>query len=472
MLFFCTSLSLLAESTPFSGQIVNPVTRTLTVEYVYNHFTGEDTFFQADVKSDGTFSTALNIDCPTVIFLSHGGKKLQVFVENGQPFHFSFNAVNPQKSLDVFWEQTLPNTAQHTSQNNQLFSQYYQEYKTNQNENLLFVGGLGAKVNNEELHYYQTHNGNENFKYIQEKKKGVLDFLEEKKKEFPQATTAYEYIKTDIIYYWNTQLAMFAKSLNPSNQEAYEQEMSFFNIKDEQIFNHPQFLMFLNIYAMKSCETSKELNFYKDVKTIYGCIKRNDDLGPPVKEEMLGKLLYLNMRSEAITEVTPLFNDFMKTVQSSKIIDSLVKKYEKINQFKDGVTAPTFELKNQYGESISLNDLRGKMVFLSFWANWCKPCIRNMENSRDIKAALANESIEFVYVSIDNQEDLWQNSEIVKTESGTHLWADRRFAPILKAYKVAVLPKYYLIDKEGKFITGFPSIIDEKFVDFIKSKNN
>ena len=43
-----------------------------------------------------------------------------------------------------------------------------------------------------------------------------------------------------------------------------------------------------------------------------------------------------------------------------------------------GMAAPDFELPNLGDDTVRLSDFRGKVVFLNFWATWCKPCREEM----------------------------------------------------------------------------------------------
>lgn len=56
---------------------------------------------------------------------------------------------------------------------------------------------------------------------------------------------------------------------------------------------------------------------------------------------------------------------------------------------------------NEKGEKISLNDLKGKVVFINFWATWCRPCVEEMASINELKKKLKNEDIVFVMLNIE-----------------------------------------------------------------------
>jgi peroxiredoxin len=70
-----------------------------------------------------------------------------------------------------------------------------------------------------------------------------------------------------------------------------------------------------------------------------------------------------------------------------------------------GTPAPAFELPLVGGgPSLSVEQLRGKVVLLNFWATWCKPCEDEMPAMERLYRALAGSDFELVAVSVDEDE--------------------------------------------------------------------
>ncbi len=70
-----------------------------------------------------------------------------------------------------------------------------------------------------------------------------------------------------------------------------------------------------------------------------------------------------------------------------------------------GTPAPAFELPLVGGDSsLSVEQLRGKVVLLNFWATWCKPCEDEMPAMERLYRALAGSDFELVAISVDEDE--------------------------------------------------------------------
>jgi len=64
-----------------------------------------------------------------------------------------------------------------------------------------------------------------------------------------------------------------------------------------------------------------------------------------------------------------------------------------------------FPLKNQHGKSVKLSDYRGKLVFLHFWASWCRPCVAEAQDIEKLKNAMNGRPFQMLPISIDNEPD-------------------------------------------------------------------
>ncbi|MDO8426040.1 MAG: redoxin domain-containing protein, partial [Deltaproteobacteria bacterium] len=74
------------------------------------------------------------------------------------------------------------------------------------------------------------------------------------------------------------------------------------------------------------------------------------------------------------------------------------KKFEPVHA---GVEAIDFTLPDLTGKPVSLKDYRGKVVFLNFWATWCKPCEEEMPSMEALYQGLKGQPFEIIAVSVD-----------------------------------------------------------------------
>jgi len=65
--------------------------------------------------------------------------------------------------------------------------------------------------------------------------------------------------------------------------------------------------------------------------------------------------------------------------------------------------APDFQVRTPDDRQIRLADLRGKVVFLNFWATWCEPCREEMPTLDRLQARLGGDRFQVVALSVDQQ---------------------------------------------------------------------
>ncbi len=122
-----------------------------------------------------------------------------------------------------------------------------------------------------------------------------------------------------------------------------------------------------------------------------------------------------------------------------------------------GEQAPDFKLSTPGGEQVSLNDLRGEVVVLDFWATWCPPCRKAMPHVQALHEAYSGQDVRVIGVSTSERGGDPARMMAKKGFEYGLLLKGERVAPI---YGVTALPTFYVIDKAGVVVhasRGFSS---------------
>ena len=115
-----------------------------------------------------------------------------------------------------------------------------------------------------------------------------------------------------------------------------------------------------------------------------------------------------------------------------------------------GKPVPDFTATNLDGNPISIQDYRGKVVLLDFWAVWCAPCIAEIPNVKRVYDTYKDEGFDVIGVSLDFEEtilrDYIQTNDIQWRQIFDTL-------SVARQYGILAIPAPWLIDREGKLIT-------------------
>lgn len=64
-----------------------------------------------------------------------------------------------------------------------------------------------------------------------------------------------------------------------------------------------------------------------------------------------------------------------------------------------------FEMVDLKGNKLSLEDLKGKIVFINFWASWCPPCVAEMPDINQLYNDYKGKDIAFLLVNLDSDRE-------------------------------------------------------------------
>ena len=136
--------------------------------------------------------------------------------------------------------------------------------------------------------------------------------------------------------------------------------------------------------------------------------------------------------------------------QSPAITDGDLFKKLNIEKSDKEIQAPDFTLKDLYGNSVSLQDLRGKVVFLNFWATWCPPCRLEMPTMEELHKEFGDQGL--VILAINYRENPAEIKAFFEQHQLTFPALLDPEGKVLDLYKAWSLPTTYLINKNGEIV--------------------
>ena len=127
--------------------------------------------------------------------------------------------------------------------------------------------------------------------------------------------------------------------------------------------------------------------------------------------------------------------------------------------------APDFTIQDTE-HSVTLSQLRGKIVVLNFWATWCPPCIEEMPSLVQMQKKFKNTDVTVLAVSVDEDADAYHR---FLKDHGIDLLTVRDpgprtdqgvSAPVASRYGTFKFPETYIIDRSGVIRRKFIGPID------------
>ncbi len=149
-------------------------------------------------------------------------------------------------------------------------------------------------------------------------------------------------------------------------------------------------------------------------------------------------------------EIETYYNRYVKNENYRKALTEVQAMWAKLGKGTE-VQSNDFKYQDITGKMVALEDLKGKYVYIDVWATWCGPCCAELPHLKTLEEQFRDNNIYFVSISVDANKAAWVNKVQKDQLGGIQLHGGAK-AQIMQDYKIHGIPRFILLDREGKVI--------------------
>jgi len=248
----------------------------------------------------------------------------------------------------------------------------------------------------------------------------------------------------------------------------------YYSFLDNIKINNPDAILSSGYYSfltnyffryIKPHESGFSGNFNSLITSLNEINKTNNELDTRIRDILIGRYITSHLTDKNLSfsnfeEIDSLIEIALPEMNEPKIKEivtnyrnSQFQKLQNKAPLRPGDKAPGFNLSDTSGHYYKLEDFKGKVVYINFWATYCGPCITTIPEKNKLIEEFSDFPFAFLNICLDNKPDKWK--EIIENHNlnGVNLickgdWGNR----LRDMYLIQTIPQYVLIDLDGMII--------------------
>jgi thiol-disulfide isomerase/thioredoxin len=438
-LFLCINLQ--AREITILAKVKNPTSREMNFAFTVDALNEENKLTIANLNAQNEVYFILDFQGSDIVTANYNGYYFDIFIENENRIEFSFDANDVVNSLNFSGE---------SEANNNAFAKYRKQFEPNGKTEKYSKGYLScdllardiADAKSKEMRVYEetiTVSFREKMNYAQS-----LSDISSGFKTYLNRKISYGTGVSRLTYF-----IVNEEKMTPYDIEKAEIRYEFKtkNVQENVALTQSDYTNFWITYIYFNY-LRKE---YKDPNPGFGFYEiGNKELKDETRDWTLAKLLINAKKENYIAIADQKFASFKESVSNKKYVDKVAKYYDGIIESTTEGAAPEFLLKDSDGKVRSLSEFQGKVVYISYWATWCKPCLMGFRKTIAVREQMEDLGIVLLNICLDENEETWYSTMGRVPMPGTNLYAGNDEELKLN-YDLSKLPSYYIIDKNGNF---------------------
>lgn len=149
--------------------------------------------------------------------------------------------------------------------------------------------------------------------------------------------------------------------------------------------------------------------------------------------------------------LTDAYGKYILTAQQKQKSNAILAP---LATLKPGDDSFAFSYPDKNGKTVTMADLKGKVVLVDVWATWCGPCKAEIPHLKKLEEEMKGTDVQVVSISVDEAKDKDKWQQMIKDMGlgGIQLFATG-WGQIANYYKITGIPRFMVFDRKGKIVT-------------------